>query len=114
MSIFPFFADKPKEMSQRYIELCFKNIDDNNGLRNEFLSSWQNIVSNHFSDLDPIEWQSVFEDEILKSKAQSTWKYAASQGVNDTPQLYFKGKKMENTPKNHKEWEKLLNTIIIL
>ena len=53
MSIFPFFCNKSQEMRQRYIELCFNNIDENNGLRNEFLSSWQNIVSNHFTDLDP-------------------------------------------------------------
>ena len=66
MSIFPFFSDKSKEVCQRYIELCFSNIEGNNSLRNEFLSSWQNIVSNHFSDLDPkIDWQFVLNDETL-------------------------------------------------
>ena len=56
----------------------------------------------------------MLEDGECQSKATKTWKYGASLGVSETPQLYFKGKKMEETPTTDKEWEKLLNTIIIL
>lgn len=52
MQIFPFFADKQAEMTRRYIELSFEDIIDNHGLRNDFLTTWQKSVGNHFQDLE--------------------------------------------------------------
>jgi hypothetical protein len=56
----------------------------------------------------------LYSDEQIKIRAINTWKFAAKLGVHDPPQLIFRGKKLTKIPETASEWEKLLNSFIIL
>jgi hypothetical protein len=121
MQIFPHFVDIEKEnpgICQEYLELSLNNIESDPRLRNEFSLYWSELVSNYlaqkFPEISMEQISNLYSDEQIKSRAMRTWKYAAKLGVHDPPQLFFRGKKLINIPETASEWQKLLNSFIIL
>jgi hypothetical protein len=95
-------------LARRYIELSFNNLDIDVSTLSD---TWIKLATQEFN-LEEI--CQLYSDPAIKEKAVSTWKYAAQLGVNDCPLLYFQGKKVAKYPESAFEWQKLLNTIIIL